>query len=106
MIKKKKTIEIENALLLKIYDLILNPETCDDERSKLVKFKNAVENGKDFEQQLMYLAEDLRQLAVYKFKDKKTLTPEVGKLYMDISSTGFLRKELGRGMVAISFLAK
>lgn len=53
----------------------------------------------------MYLAEYLRELSLLKFKNKENLSPKVGKLYMDISSTGFLRKELGRGMVTLSFLA-
>ncbi len=106
MSKKEKRIAEENALLSRVYDLILNTQTLDDERSKLIEFKNAVESGKDFEQQLMNLAEALRQLAVRKLKDKETLTPEVGKLYMDISATGLLKKNLGIGLTAISFLAK
>lgn len=97
---------MENALLSRVYDLILNTQTIDDERSKLVEFKSAVENGKDFEKQLMNLAEDLRQLAVYKFKNKETLSPKVGKFYIDISTTGLLKKNLGIGLTAISFLGK
>lgn len=103
---KKKRILEENALLARVYDLILNTQTLDDERSKLIEFKNAVESGKDFEQQIMNLAEDLRQLAVYKFKDKETLSQEVGKFYMDISTTGLLKKNLGIGLTSLSFLAK
>ncbi|WP_286010104.1 bacteriocin immunity protein [Clostridium sp. Marseille-Q2269] len=106
MSKKEKRIATENSLLSRVYDLILNTQTIDDERSKLAEFKSAVENGKDFEKQLMNLAEDLRQLAVYKFKNKETLSPEVGKFYMDISTTGLLEKNLGIGFTAISFLAK
>lgn len=105
MSKKEKRIKLQNELLSRVYDLILNPETRDDERNKLVEFKNAIENGKDFEKEVMYLAEDLRELSLLKFKNKENLTPKVGKLYMDISSTGFVRKELGRGMVTLSFLA-
>ncbi|MBS6006179.1 MAG: bacteriocin immunity protein [Clostridium baratii] len=103
--KEKRTAE-ENDLLARVYDLILNTQTLDDERSKLIEFKNAVESGKDFEQQIMNLAEDLRQLAVYKFKDKETLSQEVGKFYMDISTTGLLKKNLGIGLTSLSFLAK
>ena len=62
--------------------------------------------GKDFEQQTMELAESLRQLAVRKAKDKETLSPEVGRFYMDISTTGLLKKNLGIGLTAISFLDK
>lgn len=102
MSKKEKRIEVQNALLSTVYDLILNKQTLDDERSKLIEFKNAVESGKDFEKELMHLAEDLRQLAVYKFKYKETLSPEVGKFYMDISTTGLFKKNLALGLATIS----
>ena len=105
MNKKEKILEKQNDLLSRVYDLILNTQTLDDERSKLVEFKNSVEMGKDFEQQTMNLAESLRQLAVRKAKDKETLSPEVGRFYMDISTTGLLKKNLGIGLTAISFLA-
>lgn len=101
MSKKEKRIEVQNALLSTVYDLILNKQTLDDERSKLIEFKNAVESGKDFEKELMHLAEDLRQLAVYKFKYKETLSPEVGKFYMDISTTGLFEKNLAIGLSSI-----
>lgn len=106
MNKKEERLEKQNDLLSRVYDLILNTQTLDDERSKLVEFKNSVEMGKDFEQQTMDLAESLRQLAVRKAKDKETLSPEVGRFYMDISTTGLLKKNLGIGLTAISFLAK
>ena len=106
MSKKEKILEKQDDLLSRVYDLILNTQTLDDERSKLVEFKNSVEMGKDFEQQIMDLAESLRQLAVRKAKDKETLSPEVGRFYMDISTTGLLKKNLGIGLTAISFLAK
>ncbi len=106
MSKKEKILEKQNDLLSRVYDLILNTQTLDDERYKLVEFKNSVEMGKDFEQQIIDLAESLRQLAVRKAKDKETLSPEVGRLYMDISNTGLLKKNLGIGLTAISFLAK
>ena len=106
MNKKEKRLEKQNDILSRVYDLILNTQTLDNERSKLVEFKNSVEMGKDFEQQTMELAESLRQLAVRKAKDKETLSPEVGRFYMDISTTGLLKNNLGIGLTAISFLAK
>ncbi|MDQ0459462.1 bacteriocin immunity protein [Clostridium sardiniense] len=106
MSKKEKRIEEQDDLLARVYDLILNTQTLDDERSKLIEFKNAVESGKDFERQLMDLAEALRQLAVLKFKDKETLSAGVGKFYMDISTTGLLKKNLGIGLAALGFLGK
>lgn len=106
MRKKEKRILAEKALLSRVYNLILDEQTLNDERDKLIEFKNAVENGKDFEREVMYLAEYLRELSLLKFKNKKNLSPEVGKFYMDISSTGFLKKQLGIGIISISFLAR
>lgn len=101
MSKKEKRLEAENDLLARVYDLILNTETPDDERSMLIEFKNAVEEGKDFEKQVMRLAESLRQLSLKKFNNKETLSKEVGKLYMDISTTGFLKENLGYGLAVL-----
>lgn len=105
MFGKEKRIEKENKLLLRIYDLILNKQTNEDERTILIEFKNSVESGKDFELETMKLAETLRLLGLKKFNNNDQLTPDVGKLYTDIFSTGLLKKELGRGIVALSFLA-
>lgn len=101
--KKEKRREKEDAFLNRIYDLILDKETTEDERIRLVAFKNEVEKGKDFELETMKLAKSLRLLALNKFnKDKENLSKGVGKLYMDISSTGLLKAELGIGMVVLS----
>ncbi|MCR6513341.1 MAG: bacteriocin immunity protein [Clostridium chrysemydis] len=101
--RKEKIKLKEEAFLNRIYDLILDKETTEDERIELIKFKNEVEKGKDFESETMRLAESLRFLALSKFnKDKQNLSKGVGKLYMDISSTGFLKAELGIGMIVLS----
>ncbi len=62
---------MENNLLARVYDLILNEQTSEEERSSLVEFKNAIESGKDFQLETMKLAETLRQLALRKFKHKE-----------------------------------
>lgn len=104
--KKEKRIEEQNILLSRVYDLILDAQTNEDERIKLIEFKDAVESGKDFEKQTMKLAEGLRQLAVCKFKYKEKLSSEVSKLYMDISTTGLFEKNLGIGLASTSFYFK
>lgn len=101
MSEKEKRIELENVLLARVYDLILNTETHDDERSRLVEFKNAVESGGNFEKEVMDLAESLRLLALKKYKNKETLSKDVGKLYMDISTTGFFEKNLAYGIIVL-----
>ena len=91
---------VENNLLAGVYDLILNEQTSEEERSNLVEFKNAVESGKDFQLETMKLAEILRQLALSKFKCKEKLSDEVSKFYMDISTTGLFEKNLAIGLCA------
>ncbi len=41
--RKEKRELVENNLLARVYDLILNEQTSEEERSILVEFKNAVE---------------------------------------------------------------
>ena len=97
---KEKIKEKQNDLLIRIYDLILDTQTPEDERAKLIEFKNAVESGKDFQLETMKLAEILRQLALSKFKHKEKLSDEVSKFYMDISTTGLFEKNLAIGLCA------
>ena len=98
--RKEKRELVENNLLARVYDLILNEQTSEEERSNLVEFKNAVESGKDFQLETMKLAETLRQLALRKFKCKEKLSDEVSKFYMDISTTGLFEKNLAIGLCA------
>ena len=97
--RKEKRELVENNLLARVYDLILNEQTSEEERS-LVEFKNAIESGKDFQLETMKLAETLRQLALRKFKNKEKLSDEVSKFYMDISTTGLFEKNLAIGLCA------
>ena len=91
--RKEKRELVENNLLARVYDLILNEQTSEEERSILVEFKNAVESGKDFQLETMKLAETLRQLALSKFKHREKLSDEVSKFYMDISTYGTIREK-------------
>ncbi|SFG91123.1 bacteriocin immunity protein [Sporolactobacillus nakayamae] len=99
--KKLSRKDQEEALLKKVYDLILDEQIQDDERHVLIAFKNNVEKDKDFERRLMYLAEGLRQIAVKRLTVQSKLSPQVGLFYMEISTTGLLRKNLGTGLAAM-----
>lgn len=103
MIKKKKLSreEQESSILEKVYNLILDEQTQDDERNVLIAFKNDVGNGKDFERKLMSLAEGLRQIAVKRITLKSKLSPGVGELYMEISTTGLFKRSLANGIAAM-----
>ncbi|WP_349516148.1 bacteriocin immunity protein [Leuconostoc suionicum] len=104
MLNKEKRKEKENQLLSDVYDLILDTETYDNERTILLEFKTAVENGKDFEDRLMVLSNSLRELAVEKLNKRETLSKKVSQFYMGISNTGLLKKNLGAGMTNLGFL--
>ncbi|MFX3618826.1 MAG: bacteriocin immunity protein [Sporolactobacillus sp.] len=99
--KKLSRKEQEDTILEKVYDLILDEQTQDDERAMLVTFKNDIGKGIDFERKVMYLAEGLRQLAVKRLTLQSKLSPRVGEFYMEISSTGLLTRSLGNGLAAM-----
>jgi hypothetical protein len=99
--KKLSRKEKEEAILEKVYDLILDEQIQDDERDVFITFKNDVGKGKDFERQLMILAEGLRQIAIERLTVQSKLSPHVGKFYMEISVTGLLKKNLGTGLAAM-----
>lgn len=90
--RKEKQCLSKNILLERIYDLILDKQTAEDERIKLIEFKNAVEKGKDFELQTMRLAENLRRLALYKFRNKKILVLKSVNFTWIFFQLGFLKK--------------
>ncbi|MFT8362054.1 MAG: bacteriocin immunity protein [Sporolactobacillus sp.] len=103
--KKLSRKEKEEAILARVYDLILDEEIQEDERSVFIAFKNDVGAGKDFERYLMYLAESLRQIAVSRLKDQTKLSPQVGEFYLEISDTGLRSRNLANGIAssAITF---
>lgn len=106
MFKKKKLSrkEQENSILEKVYDLILDEQTQDDERDELITFKNDVGKNQDFERQLMCLAEGLRQIAVKRITVQSRLSPRVGEFYMEISTTGLLKRSLANGIAAMGII--
>ncbi|MCZ2492230.1 bacteriocin immunity protein [Dellaglioa carnosa] len=102
--KKTDRIKVEEALTSRVYDLILNEETANEERALLIEFKNKVAKNGDFERAEIDLATQLRRLAMVRLKHKEKLSSGVGKLYMEISTTGMFKKNLGWGLIAMSFM--
>lgn len=103
---KKSVEEVEAAVLRKVYDLILNPETTEEERDLLVSFKEKATSNQDMEQPIMTLSTELGRLALVKYNQKATLSTEVGEFYKTISDTGLLKKNLGYGILATSMMLK
>lgn len=96
MFNKEKREQYELAIRNTIYDLILSEETFAEERTALLSFKTDVEKGRDFDKQLMYLAENLRQLAV-----QSKLSKSVGEFYLTIATAGQRNKNAGLGSIGI-----
>jgi hypothetical protein len=102
--KKLSRKEQEEAILEKVYDFILDEQIPDDERDMFITFKNDVGKGKNFERQLMILAEGLRQIAVERLTVQSKLSPQVGEFYMEISATGLLTKSLCNGIAGMGLI--
>lgn len=78
MVAKMKPNQEETLNLL--YNLMLNPATREWERSVLSSTKNALEDGKSFDDQLSKLEAELRPLAL-----RNNLTPDVTDFYNNIT---------------------
>ncbi|MCE2152059.1 bacteriocin immunity protein [Streptococcus thermophilus] len=87
-----------------VYNLILNVETKENEREALINFKNEIEAGKEFERNLMRLAESLREISVKNISEKTTMSIGVREFYKNISSYGQLKKNFGRGLAVSGFM--
>ena len=78
MVVKMKLNQEETLNLL--YNLMLNPATREWERSVISSTKKALENGKNFDDQLSKLEAEFRPLAL-----RNNLTPDVADFYNNIT---------------------
>ncbi|MGV3109774.1 bacteriocin immunity protein [Streptococcus pluranimalium] len=88
-------------LLMKAYNLILDPTVSQDERDSLVAFKTDLEQGSDDSRSVMKLAESLRQLSVKGLKNGGKLSPNVATFYREIAYDGEKKSNLARGLMSI-----
>ena len=101
---KSNNIQIED-ILNNIYNLILNPETTEEERNLLVTFKNEIEVGKkDNGELLAELRRAIQVLAVSNLSKGKSLSSGVSDLSKTL--TEFQEKSerninLARGLASI-----
>ena len=89
---------VKEDLLNDVYNLVLSVDIKEEERQVLLKFKNAVENGKDFDKAVVSLASDLRQIANIAKKEK--MSSSVNDFYKKISSHGLFEGNFARGLAA------
>lgn len=87
----------ETEIMNEVYDLILNVNVSQDERTILVNFKNHV-NDKNFANELMRLAAGLRQLAIKNLAAQKKMSPETSAFYKKIATYGQQELNWARGL--------
>ena len=105
---KSNNIQIED-ILNNIYNLIVNPETTENERELLVTFKNEIEVGKkDNDELLAELCRAIQVLAVRNLSKGKSLSSGVSDLSKTL--TEFQEKSernfnLARGLTSLGSLS-
>lgn len=87
----------EAEIMNEVYDLILNVNVSQDERTILVNFKNHV-NDKNFANELIGLAVELRQLGIKNLAAQKKMSPETSAFYKKIATYGQQELNWARGL--------
>ena len=87
----------KTEIMNEVYDLILNANVTQDERTILVNFKNHV-NDKNFANELMGLAAGLRQLGIKNLAAQKKMSPETRAFYKKIATYGQQELNWARGL--------
>ncbi|WP_165002726.1 MULTISPECIES: bacteriocin immunity protein [unclassified Enterococcus] len=82
-------------MILKLYDLVLNPKIKEVERSRLIKAKTELEKDHYFPRVMNDLERQLRPMAI-----KGELSEPVSPFYLEIATIGKFEKELGKGLAA------
>lgn len=82
-----KTTGTQNeAIIETIYNVILNPETTEEERDILLTAKRELENAhKDQEKVLLALQGDIQRLAMSHVSDKVSLSPGMKQLSQQLT---------------------
>jgi hypothetical protein len=91
--KNKLKID-EQKVLNDIYDLVLDPNTLEQERNVLLSCKNSIERGGNLFICIIQLQNDLRPFAI-----KLELSTKVSKYYVEISNYKTFDKRFGRGII-------
>ena len=87
----------ETEIINEVYDLILNVNVSQDERTILVNFKNHV-NDKNFANELIVLAVELRQLGIKNLAAQKKMSLETSAFYKKIATYGQQELNWARGL--------
>ena len=90
--KQDKAVE---AVLTKIYDLIVDPTVKEEERKLLVNAKNSLEKKQYVPRVMNDLEVGLRPMAI-----RSQLSKPTGKFYLEILGQGKMEEWLGYGLAA------
>lgn len=93
----------EAEIMNEVYDLILNANVTQDERAILVNFKNHV-NDKNFANELIGLAVELRQLGIKNLAAQKKMSLETSAFYKKIATYGQQELNWARGLAMTSVI--
>lgn len=94
----------EEDIINQVYNFIVNPNITREERNVFINFKNKLDKKIDFENELMNLSDELREIAIKNISKKEHMTPEVREFYKDIISYGQLKLNWARGLSSYDFL--
>lgn len=107
-LRKSNNIQIED-ILNNIYNLILNPETTEEERNLLVTFKNEIEVGKkDNSELLAELRRAIQVLAVRNLSKGISLSAgvsELSKTLTEFQDKSERNINLARGLTSLGSLS-
>lgn len=93
----------EAEIMNEVYDLILNANVTQDERAIFVNFKNHV-NDKNFANELIGLAVELRQLGIKNLAAQKKMSLETSAFYKKIATYGQQELNWARGLAMTSVI--
>ncbi|MFU2164432.1 bacteriocin immunity protein [Streptococcus pluranimalium] len=94
----------EEKILNSVYNILLNTDTTEDERRLLIKFKERVEGGSNFQKSVICLAEELRILSVRNLQKNTKLSKDVAELYKEMSTVGEFDRNLARGLISFGII--
>ncbi|MGG9991205.1 bacteriocin immunity protein [Streptococcus suis] len=92
---------MEKQLIESLFNLILEKDITDDERSILIRFKNLIKSDRDYERVLIDLSENIRLLSVENIVKGRTLSLKIADFYNQLAMYSERKKNIGRGIISL-----
>lgn len=97
---------MEKKIIEKLYNLILEQDITDEERSILIHCNHLINDHTSHERIILELSENIRLLAVKNISSGKTLSPKLAEFYQEIATYGEHRKNIGRGLISLGIMMR